>query len=789
MRLRSAVAIALVALTVSPTTTTAEAAPSGGGGPTIGHWSVTASGADGFKVSWTSPTPLPMGSDRPTILAPPQFRVGPAVSNGRTVSALVTGAAAPDPSKMDVVLSGDRLDAAGDDRHFAAPAFVAPATSTSTPSARAARTLPVDPGRRGPYAVTSSDYTLPSIKIPGLRTAVEMIGHVVEPAPGSVDHDVPLVLFEHGRHSVCYRPGHPMAGTEAWPCRAPFREIPSQLGYDYLQRLLASQGFVTVSIRTNGINAQDGMLEDSGMAARALLIRRHLDHWVDVAATHHVDLSRVVLIGHSRGGEGVVRAALQIPLSAPYRIVGQVLIAPTDFASQAAGYIPSVTLLPYCDGDVSELEGQRYTDVARDLTTDDPALRSSVLLMGANHNFFNTEWTPGTAAAPSGDDWGGAARAGCGRKNAGRLTAGQQRRAADVYVAGAVRLFTGEKDLLPLFDGSAVTVPSLGGAHALSSAIGGGRSTRSPAQANLAPDAGAAERWCDGQASYEPGTAYSACGDGMERSSYVTPNWSSREDTGPIVRRFLEVSWTKAGEAGGMRFGRPLDLSADRLELRTILDPAAPVSRFAVEVTDRAGHSAVLNPSVAPVALPRLVRGTKVWAQTTVADASSARGVDLSNIVGVGLVGRSQRGRVWVADVSAAPDALPGLPARRLPLLDVGSPRVKEGDRPHARANVPVTVRGTLTRPARVVVQYAGPDGKNSQRFTLEIAPRTRRVQIPVVFSGNKVRDYERLSPHLVALWALSGAMPDRYIGGLTVVDDDRKAPPRHFGPAARMVR
>ena len=104
-----------------------------------------------------------------------------------------------------------------------------------------------------------------------------------------------------------------------------------------------------------------------------------------------------MLVGHSRGGEGVDRASIQIPLSAPYRIAGQVLVAPTDFGIQTAPYVPTVTLLPYCDGDVSDLQGQKFTDVSRDLAAGDTSLKSSVLVMGANHNFFNTEWTPGIA--------------------------------------------------------------------------------------------------------------------------------------------------------------------------------------------------------------------------------------------------------------------------------------------------------------------------------------------------------------------------------------------------------
>ncbi len=156
-------------------------------------------------------------------------------------------------------------------------------------------------------------------------------------------------------------------------------------------------------------------------------MQRHLDHWTGLAAEHQVDLDQVVLVGHSRGGEGVNRASIRIPLSAPYRIVGQVLLAPTDFASQTAPYVPTVTVLPYCDGDVYDLQGQKFTDVGRDLTSDDTSLKSSVLVMGANHNFFNTEWTPGVAVAPSWDDWFGPKDQPCGRPAPDRLSKSGQR--------------------------------------------------------------------------------------------------------------------------------------------------------------------------------------------------------------------------------------------------------------------------------------------------------------------------------------------------------------------------
>ena len=84
----------------------------------------------------------------------------------------------------------------------------------------------------------------------------------------------PVVLFLHGRHSYCYNPKNGRDGGD-WPCVAPFKEIPSHLGYDYIQQVLASQGYFTVSIRVNGINAQDWSLDDGGAGriAEALLAR------------------------------------------------------------------------------------------------------------------------------------------------------------------------------------------------------------------------------------------------------------------------------------------------------------------------------------------------------------------------------------------------------------------------------------------------------------------------------------------------------------------------------------
>ena len=411
-----------------------------------------------------------------------------------------------------------------------------------------------------------------------------MVGHIV--APADATDDAPLVLFLHGRHEPCYSAGRPGGGhrvppaTEAdpkvWACPEGEKPVPSYLGYDYVQRLLASQGYVTVSISADAINALDFRAVDGGAAARAALIREHLRAWLQFVAdgTHPADLSNVVMVGHSRGGEGVNRASLDLPRDEGYQVTGQVLIGPTDFAFQAAPSTPTVTLLPYCDGDVSDLQGQNFTDDGRDVTADptnDLAFHSSVLVMGANHNFFNTEWTPDLSAAPSFDDWGGSKTATCGSKNPSRLSATQQRKVGAAYMAGAVHLFAGGDDsVLPMFDGSPVSVPSAGVAEVRTHAIGGGLVTVRPGlDGSPSADATADVRLCDGVSDSEDD---SSCQKTL--SSVRAPHWPSQFFAGVPHRQFLEVGWKSAGLQGGLDLDQTWDLSASsRLDLRTVVDP------------------------------------------------------------------------------------------------------------------------------------------------------------------------------------------------------------------------
>ena len=51
---------------------------------------------------------------------------------------------------------------------------------------------------------------------------------------------------------------------------------------------------------------------------------------------------------------------------------------------------------------VSDLQGQHYLDDLRRASGGDRSFKTGMLVLGANHNYFNTEWSPG-AVSDGGD--------------------------------------------------------------------------------------------------------------------------------------------------------------------------------------------------------------------------------------------------------------------------------------------------------------------------------------------------------------------------------------------------
>ncbi len=750
------------------------------GGRQVGRWSIAPAGAGGYRLTWHSPTRIPI-TDAPVQVRHAGSSVIAGVSaNSRTVSVVVSSSTPPDPSAYDVVLGTRVLDSRVEPS--------APGGSDRTPyRAPSTKALASDPGDPGTHAIVSTNYRLPPVKLPGISQLSEMVGHVV--APADATDESPLVLFLHGRHEACYETkrshGHRSAAAaddKVWACPEGQKPVPSYLGYDYVQRLLASQGYVTVSISADAINALDFRAVDGGAAARAALIREHLRAWVQFVddGTHPADLSNVVMVGHSRGGEGVNRASLDLPRDEGYQITGQVLIGPTDFAFQAAPSTPTVTLLPYCDGDVSDLQGQNFTDDGRDVTvnpTSDLAFHSSVLVMGADHNFFNSEWTPGLSAAPSFDDWGGNPTATCGSRNPSRLSAMQQRKVGAAYMAGAVHLFAGGDDsVLPMFDGSPVSVPSAGTAEVRTHAIGGGLVTMRPGiDGSPSGDATADVRLCDGVSDSEDA---SSCQ--KKVSSARAPHWPSQFFAGVPHRQFLEVGWTSAGLQGGLDLDQTWDLSADsRLDLRTVVDPRRGPVQVRVQLTDVGGNSTVLTP-VGGGNLYPLPSGSyslsKRWGQDLRVSLADAGGIDLTQVSRVSLVAQNASGRVYVADISATPvSGVSADPTAPLPVFSIDTLKQPEGDgTDKVTVDVPWHVTGDLEQPATVTIVHSTPfsfDGSATSE-NLVIPAHTTSGVLPVTYRPNDLDDRGIRFRGLTA-YAVSGIETAEYVGGARIIDDD----------------
>src|SRR5262245_57389062 len=109
-----------------------------------------------------------------------------------------------------------------------------------------------DPGTPGPLAVTREEYDFgdtafsPS-DFPG---PVELRASIHYPTTFS-GAPLPVILFLHGRHATCFMGGG--AAFLEWPCSGNRQSIPSYKGYDYVSEILASHGYVVVSISANGV--------------------------------------------------------------------------------------------------------------------------------------------------------------------------------------------------------------------------------------------------------------------------------------------------------------------------------------------------------------------------------------------------------------------------------------------------------------------------------------------------------------------------------------------------------
>jgi hypothetical protein len=761
--------IVLPVLLVVGLATPAQAAPPPRTPPT--GWAV-----DGNLLVWRAEDRVPVGDAAVEFWADGRPLGRPVPSPDHRTFTL-RGAEITDPRALEVRAGGRRLDAEE-------PAKPARSRPSAVPAALPAGD--VDPGTPGPYATTTGEYTVDSIRLPGYDAAIEMAGVVV--APVGAKGKRPLALFLHGRHQTCWDPEDLNNITIDWPCAEGMRPVPSHRGYLQAQRLLASQGYVTVSISANGINGQDAELPDAGAQGRSSLVRQHLARWADwagrgrgsapaiVKAAPVADLSKVLLVGHSRGGEGVNRAATDSISPPPgdtgydgdvrWTIRGTLLIGPTIFGHNPAPDVPSATILPGCDGDVSDLQGQMYLDATRGISRG-AALHSALYMIGANHNYFNTEWTPGQSESPAFDDVWVEDDPVCSAGTPTRLTAEQQQQAGATYIAAAARLFVaGDRRVLPLVDGSGVRAPSADPVRVRGHAVGGGRTPFVVPDAATTASGGA--RLCK----QVTGDTDSAC---VAENSWSQPHFVSLWGVFEDPDRF-----SVALDGGGViRPSAPVSLAGSRdLALRVIVPPNTTGNRFDVTITDVAGKKARLG-AVSVDGLPASENISALWAQE-VRVPLPRHGIDLRKVAALELTGG---GQAWLVD---AYGRSPGLPAPRpvaLPRVDVGALTVEEGDAGTRSYEIPVSVTGDS--PATLRLFISDEDGEITTRL-VTVHPGQPEIRLPYEVTGNT--RWSVGADHRIIAKAIHNVVGGGYMGGLSVLDDDPE-PTLTMTPAAGPVR
>ncbi len=203
------------------------------------------------------------------------------------------------------------------------------------------------------------------------------------------DGPFPLVLIVHGNHDMLDY---------------------SDPGYAYLGELLASRGFILVSVDENFINGNLRGESDG----RAWLLLKHLEDWKrwnDSAGNpfyHKVDMSNIALMGHSRGGEAVGIAAsfnrlthypddANVKFNFNFGIKSVFAIAPVDGQYKPAGVPTPIENVNYVvihgshDGDVSSFSGLRAYQRVK-FTDGKPWFKSAWYVYRANHGQWNSVW-------------------------------------------------------------------------------------------------------------------------------------------------------------------------------------------------------------------------------------------------------------------------------------------------------------------------------------------------------------------------------------------------------------
>ncbi|MDP9892920.1 hypothetical protein J2W32_001775 [Variovorax boronicumulans] len=388
------------------------------------------------------------------------------------------------------------------------PTSTGPVGGTVTPF------VPETPQATPPSATTSTETSTPPPKFSPVTRFEKQVPAVQDGAIYATeagDYDLGSVMvstadatpavFMARIHGGLWYPGKPLLASSTQPSTYPVvvllhgqhsPAVPNYQGYEYLASNLAAQGYVVLSIDANDINAASS--GDFTSQSRGQLVLATLDKLKKIndgtqttngialsSLVGKIDLDRVGIMGHSRGGQGIndaiqlndqrigvtltqLRSALgtvqrqrnswvsSVWFSAPgatkttgtrqaflatldgllatlrtpvlsdadlsafldnqnitlaagaatgpeappkYVFKAAVSLAPTDGRRfLRIANVPFMAMIPTCDGDVRNLNGAHAFDRNRfGQDAADTAPRFQIVVRGANHNFFNSQWT------------------------------------------------------------------------------------------------------------------------------------------------------------------------------------------------------------------------------------------------------------------------------------------------------------------------------------------------------------------------------------------------------------
>ena len=465
----------------------------------------------------------------------------------------------------------------------------------------------------------------------------------------------------------------------------------------------------------------------------------------------------------------------------------------------------TTTLLPYCDGDVSDQQGQHFYADSRDGTFSDDVQRSDIWVMGTDHDFYNSSWTPPYPGAS--DDWSKADDPVCGTSAAAlasgqniRLTAAQEYQVGSAYIAGFFETtLGGQTRFQGMFDGSGQEPPSVAGyadvrtvAQQPASAREDVTTFKTASPLVRATGAVTATVCASKYGRTVPEALPYCTNPGSTLTNQQVPYWTPANYAPNVpLNPMTHLSWT--GTAGAVSVAIPAARrNVSRYDEMTVdMSPDESVTTgtdMALSVSDTSGHTwSGLASALNKWGVDRMPASTspnlgKIVLQQVHLPLSALRkaGLDttrLSRVVFTPAVGAdgTVSGGAYLSDLSFDSKGVGSPRVRQRPAVDVASTAVEEGAEPGTR-----DVAVYLSRPSpTAVTAYLSVIGSATGTVGVAMrqvvfAPGTTCQAVAVPVTGDSVAGAAPTTAYKIAVSDPADAvLGDQDFGTVTVREDD----------------